>query len=151
MCAPSQLVAGVDDRKIHLSVVWCQVSRREMLRAGPPTWDRLSARGCRLLLDLCYSSLQEDIMQVEPTISHGTLYGYAGQGCRCPECKEASLQYGQKYRSTETGRDASRRSASRNNFIRQKALEFVRRERPDMIAIFELQWREMLDDKNINQ
>ncbi len=88
-------------------------------------------------------------MQVDPTISHGTLYGYAGQGCRCAECKEASRLYGQKYRSTDNGREASRRSAARNNFIRQRALEWVRRERPDMIGIFELQYQEMLDDKRV--
>lgn len=90
-------------------------------------------------------------MQVDRSISHGTLYGYAGQGCRCAECKEASRLYGQQYRSTDHGRQASRRSASRNNFIRQRALEWVRRERPDMIAIFEMQWQEMLDDQRVSE
>lgn len=91
-------------------------------------------------------------MQEDKPISHGTLYGYAGQGCRCGECKEASRLYGQKYRSTSTGRDASRRSASRNNFIRQEALNWVRREHPEMIVEFEASWeqrKEMLDNQNV--
>lgn len=90
-------------------------------------------------------------MQGDKQASHGTLYGYAGQGCRCEQCKEASRLYGRKYRSTQGGREASRRSASRNNFIRQKALEWVRRERPDMILIFEAQWQEILDDTRVNE
>lgn len=90
-------------------------------------------------------------MQEQRQVSHGTLYGYAGQGCRCEQCREASRLYGRRYRSTDNGRDASRRSASRNNFIRQKALEWVRRERPDMILIFEAEWKEMLDDNVVSE
>lgn len=89
-------------------------------------------------------------MQQEPEKTHGTLYGYAGQGCRCEQCREAARNYNRVYRATDNGREASRRSARRNNFIRQKALEWMRRERPDVIAIFESDWKEIVDDEKVN-
>jgi len=75
-------------------------------------------------------------------IVHGTIYAYASTGCRCEDCKEAARRYAKAYRQTETGQVASRKAASRNNYIRQEALSWVRRERPDLINVFETKWHE---------
>lgn len=88
-----------------------------------------------------------DIDTLIKPIKHGTIYGYAGQNCRCEECKEAARRYSQAYRQSDKGRVASRKSASRNNFIRQEALNWVRRERPDLVGVFEAKWEEITVDK----
>lgn len=82
------------------------------------------------------------MMEQEKPIPHGTIYGYAGRGCHCDECKAASRDYARNYRNSPKGRDASRRSASRNNHIRQAALAWVRSTHPEMILVFEQEWKE---------
>ena len=84
---------------------------------------------------------------VHTPVKHGTLYAYAGRGCRCGQCKEAARVYSTAYRSTDNGRDASRRSAARNNFIRQNALKWIRENRPDVIDELEAAWEEKLAKK----
>lgn len=73
-------------------------------------------------------------------IKHGTIYAYTGRGCRCAECREASRLYSLNYRKTPRGSKATRKSASRNNFIRQEALNWMRKNRPDVITKLEKEW-----------
>ena len=90
--------------------------------------------------------------EVEPEEKfHGSLYGYSGKGCRCSECREAARLYAQKYRKSEKGSKAARRSASRNNFIRQEALAWVRQNHPEVIIELECRWNEKLDTKSVGQ
>ena len=76
----------------------------------------------------------------ERPINHGTIYAYTGRGCRCDLCREASRVYSLQYRKTPNGASASRKSASRNNYIRQEALAWVRANHPQVISEFEHQW-----------
>lgn len=83
-------------------------------------------------------------------IKHGTIYAYTGRGCRCGECREASRQYSLKYRRTATGSTATRRSASRNNYIRQGSLAWVREHHPEVIVELEGRWEKEMLANTIN-
>lgn len=78
----------------------------------------------------------------ERPIKHGTIYAYTGRGCRCELCREASRLYSLNYRKTPSGSQATRKSASRNNFIRQEALAWVRANYPAVIDELERRWHE---------
>jgi hypothetical protein len=87
-------------------------------------------------------------METEKVVPHGTLYGYAGFDCRCQDCKDASREYARKYRSTASGRQASRRSASRNNYVRQASLAWVRANHPEVVDMFVVEWEEKTRQPN---
>jgi hypothetical protein len=75
---------------------------------------------------------------------HGTLHGYITKRCRCSDCCQAQRDYTATYRASDRGRDASRRAASRNNFMRQSALTWVRNNHPEVIDAFSAEWEEKL-------
>ena len=81
---------------------------------------------------------------------HGTVARYRRK-CRCAECREAARLYAQKYRRSDKGSKAARKSASRNNFIRQEALAWVRQNHPEVIIELEGRWNKKLDNSTVGQ
>lgn len=75
---------------------------------------------------------------------HGKLYGYSSMKCRCNECRRIAREYAKQYRSTDKGRAATQRSAARNNYIRQQAVNWLREHRPDVVSKIEREWEEKL-------
>ena len=79
-----------------------------------------------------------------PYSYHGKLYGYSSMKCRCEACRRVAREYAQQYRSTDKGRAATQRSAARNNYIRQQAVNWLRQNRPEVITQIEDAWEEKL-------
>lgn len=76
----------------------------------------------------------------EKPIVHGLLYSYVGRGCRCADCTEAMRRYSAAYRSSPKGRESTRQSSRRSNFLRQKAVQWVKTNQPEVFASFEQEW-----------
>jgi hypothetical protein len=80
-------------------------------------------------------------MEQEISLQHGVLYTYIGKGCRCSECKAAMREYSANYRSTPEGRERSLKSSRKVNYMRRRAIAWVKEHRPDLIDTFELDWK----------
>lgn len=78
----------------------------------------------------------------EKPIVHGLLYSYVGRGCRCADCTGAMREYSAAYRSSPEGRERVRRSSRRSNFMRQRAVQWVKHNHPELFDVFEQEWLE---------
>lgn len=76
----------------------------------------------------------------ENPIVHGLLYSYIGKGCRCEDCKGAMRQYSHNYRSTPEGYQRTLRSSRRTNYLRRRAVAWMKENRPDVFHTFEVEW-----------
>lgn len=79
-------------------------------------------------------------MEQEIQLQHGLLYTYIGKNCRCDDCRAAMRQYSANYRSTPEGRERSLKSSRRTNFLRRKAITWMKENRPDIFHDFEVEW-----------
>lgn len=84
-------------------------------------------------------------MEEKPVV-HGLLYSYVGRGCRCGDCTAAMRDYSARYRSSPEGRERTRRSSRRSNFLRQKAVNWVKKNEPELYLSFEQEWADRADN-----
>jgi hypothetical protein len=90
-------------------------------------------------------------MDEELRVTHGTLYAYVGHKCRCPACTDAMRRYSQHYRGTEKGAEKTRISSQKSNYIRQRCVDYMKVNHPDMVEMFSSTWdRKSIIDRNNN-
>ena len=65
-------------------------------------------------------------------LRHGVRTTYAKHGCRCDLCKASEREQKRKYRATEKGKVASRRSSRHQAQMGRLAVKWLKANQPDV-------------------